>query len=112
MLTAQQQQQLLLQAQAHGNMSSSGSPLLSDTDPRRLRMLLSRSGLTAKDGQSTASSDLSQGVGSPLQAASPLARGTPQDQAQTELLMKVIYTWSNQRKQSLRLGVPKGVGYK
>ncbi|KAH9558982.1 hypothetical protein CY35_06G035600 [Sphagnum magellanicum] len=84
MLTPQQQQQLLLQAQTQGNISSSGSPLLSDT---RFRMLLGRSGLT-KDGQST-SSDLSQGVGSPLQAASPLSRGTPQDQSQTELMMKL-----------------------
>jgi hypothetical protein len=91
MLTPQQQQQLLLQAQTQGNISSSGSPLLSDT---RFRMLLGRSGLT-KDGQST-SSDLSQGVGSPLQAASPLSRGTPQDQSQTELMMKVIKTQFDQ----------------
>jgi len=61
-------------------------------------MLLSRSGLTAKDGQSTASSDLSQGVGSPLQAASPLARGTPQDQAQTELLMKLAQMQQQQQQ--------------
>jgi hypothetical protein len=94
MLTPQQQQQLLLQAQTQGNISSSGSPLLSDT---RFRMLLGRSGLT-KDGQST-SSDLSQGVGSPLQAASPLSRGTPQDQSQTELMMKVIKTQFDQCKE-------------
>jgi hypothetical protein len=87
MLTPQQQQ-LLLQAQAQGSMSSSGSPLLSNLDPRQFRVLLGRSGLTGKDGQSNGSSDASQGVGSPMQSASPLPR--VQDQAQTELMMKVI----------------------
>lgn len=83
-LLSPQQQQLYLQAQAQGNISSSGSPLLSDMDPRRFRVLLGRTGL--KDGQTNASSDLSQGgVGSPMQAASPLPRGAPQD----ELMMKV-----------------------
>jgi hypothetical protein len=87
-LLTPQQQQLLLQAQAQGNMSSSGSPLLNEMDPRRFRVLLGRSGLT-KDGQSNASSDISQGgVGSPMQAASPIPRGGPQDTAQTELMMK------------------------
>lgn len=87
-LLSPQQQQLYLQAQAQGNISSSGSPLLSDMDPRRFRVLLGRTGL--KDGQTNASSDLSQvGVGSPMQAASPVPRGAPQDQAQTELMMKV-----------------------
>ncbi|KAG0605882.1 hypothetical protein M758_9G095200 [Ceratodon purpureus] len=87
-LLTPQQQQLLLQAQAQGNMSSSGSPLLNEMDPRRFRVLLGRSGLT-KDGQSNASSDISQGgVGSPMQAASPIPRGGPQDPAQTELMMK------------------------
>jgi hypothetical protein len=51
-------------------------------------VLLGRSGLTGKDGQSNGSSDASQGVGSPMQSASPLPR--VQDQAQTELMMKVI----------------------
>lgn len=89
MLSPQQQQQLLIQAQAHqGNMSSSGSPLLNEMDPRRFRVLLGRSSL--KDGQHNTSSDLSQGgVGSPMQAASPVPRGGPQDQAQTEHMMKV-----------------------
>lgn len=88
LLSPQQQQLYLQQAQAQGNISSSGSPLLSDMDPRRFRVLLGRTGL--KDGQTNASSDLSQGgVGSPMQAASPLPRGAPQDQAQTELMMKV-----------------------
>uniref|UniRef100_A0A7I4DAC1 LisH domain-containing protein n=1 Tax=Physcomitrium patens TaxID=3218 RepID=A0A7I4DAC1_PHYPA len=89
MLTSQQQQQLLLQAQVQGNMSSSGSPLLNEMDPRRFRVLLGgRSGLT-KDGQSNASSDISGGgVGSPMQVASSLPRGGPQDQTQAELMMK------------------------
>jgi hypothetical protein len=38
-------------------------------------------------------------VGSPLQAASPLSRGTPQDQSQTELMMKVIKTQFDQCKE-------------
>jgi hypothetical protein len=90
MLSPQQQQQLLIQAQAQqGSMSSSGSPLLNEMDPRRFRVLLGRSGQT-KDGQHNTGSDLSQGgVGSPMQAASPVPRGGPQDQAQTEHMMKV-----------------------
>ncbi len=89
MLTPQQQQ-LLLQAQAQGSMSSSGSPLLSDLDARRFRVLLGgRSGLTGKDGQSNGSGDVSQVVGSPMQSASPAPHGT-QELAQTELMMKVI----------------------
>ncbi|KAH9552469.1 hypothetical protein CY35_09G068200 [Sphagnum magellanicum] len=97
MLTPQQQQ-LLLQAQAQGSMSSSGSPLLSNLDPRQFRVLLGRSGLTGKDGQSNGSSDASQGVGSPMQSASPLPR--VQDQAQTELMMKLAQMQQQQQQQA------------
>ncbi|CAM6079795.1 unnamed protein product [Sphagnum tenellum] len=96
MLTPQQQQ-LLLQAQAQGSMSSSGSPLLSDLDARRFRVLLGgRSGLTGKDGQSNGSGDVSQVVGSPMQSASPAPHGT-QELAQTELMMKLAQIQQQQQ---------------
>ncbi|KAJ7523936.1 hypothetical protein O6H91_18G069300 [Diphasiastrum complanatum] len=85
-LLTPQQQQLLLQAQAQGNMSPSGSPLLTDMDPRKFRVLLGRSSLGGKDGQSNSLGDITQG-GSPMQAASPLTRGSSQEQA--ELMMKM-----------------------
>lgn len=82
MMSPQQQQLFLQQAQA-GSIPSSGSPL-DQVDPRRFRVLLAR-GL-GKDGQSNTGSDLSQGVGSPLQVGSPVPRGNAQE---TEMLMKV-----------------------
>jgi hypothetical protein len=85
MLTPQQQQQLLLQAQNQ----PSGSPLLQDMDHRRFRVLLGgRGGMSGKEGaHSNPGSDVTGGaVGSPgMQAASPVPRAA-QDQ---ELLMKV-----------------------
>lgn len=86
LLTPQQQQQLILQAQSQNQ--SSGSPLLQDMDHRRFRVLLGgRGGLNPKDGHSNPGSDgTGGGVGSPMQAASPVPRAA---QDQQELLMKV-----------------------
>ncbi|CAN6460353.1 unnamed protein product [Victoria cruziana] len=83
LLTAQQQHQLLAQAQVQGSIGSAGSPNYSDVDPRRFRAL-PRAGLNGKDGQPTGNEG---SIGSPLQSGSPKIRGPSQDQA--ELLMKM-----------------------
>jgi hypothetical protein len=64
MLTPQQQQQLMLQAQQ--NMAS---PTSSDVDSRRLRMMLnSRNATLGRDGQTTSGSDIIPNIGSPSQS--------------------------------------------
>ena len=82
MLSSQQQQLLLQAQQAQGNLLSTSSPL--DMESRRFKMLLSRSGIANKDGQPNSMGDVMQGVGSPMQAASPVTRNSE------ELLMKVL----------------------
>lgn len=86
LLTAQQQHQLLAQAQVQGSIGSAGSPNYSDVDPRRFRAL-PRASLNGKDGQPTGNEG---SIGSPLQSGSPKIRGPSQDQA--ELLMKVGFS--------------------
>jgi hypothetical protein len=83
MLSSQQQQLLLQAQQAQGNLLPTSSPLLSDMESRRFKMLLSRSGIANKDGQPNAMGDAMQAIGSPMQAASPVTRSNE------ELLMKV-----------------------
>ncbi|KAF3792195.1 Transcriptional corepressor LEUNIG-like protein [Nymphaea thermarum] len=80
LLTAQQQHQLLAQAQVHGNIGPAGSANFSDMDPRRFRMS-QRSGLNGKDGQSANEGSIGSSIGSPK------IRAPSQDQA--ELLMKM-----------------------
>jgi hypothetical protein len=64
MLTPQQQQQLMLQAQQ--NMAS---PTSSDVDSRRLRMMLnSRNAALGRDGQTTSGSDIIPNIGSSSQS--------------------------------------------
>ncbi|ONM41125.1 Transcriptional corepressor LEUNIG [Zea mays] len=63
MLTPQQQQQLMLQAQQ--NMSS---PTSSDVDNRRLRMMLNRNAVLGRDGQTNSGSDIIPNIGSPSQS--------------------------------------------
>lgn len=90
LLTPQLQQQLMLQAQSQ----PSGSPLLQDMDHhRRFRVLLGgRGGPNSKDGHSNPGSDVTGGgVGSPMQAASPVPRAA-QDQ---EILMKVNVSYTS-----------------
>nr|WDA53386.1 transcriptional corepressor leunig-like protein [Erycina pusilla] len=78
LLTPQQQQQYLAQAQAQGSL---GTPNYGDMDPRRLRGL-PRGNLNGKDGQPAVSDGL---VGSPMQASSPKVRP---DQAEYIMKMK------------------------
>ncbi|XP_058101507.1 transcriptional corepressor LEUNIG_HOMOLOG-like isoform X2 [Magnolia sinica] len=82
-LTPQQQQQLLAQAQAQGSLGS--SPNYGDLDPRRFR-LLPRGSLNGKDGQPTGNDG---SVGSPIQSSSPKVRLGPQDQAEFLVKMKI-----------------------
>ncbi|QCE05471.1 Ca2+/calmodulin-dependent protein kinase [Vigna unguiculata] len=63
-LLPQQQQQLLAQVQAQGNIGN--SPVYGDMDPQRLRGL-TRGSLNAKDGQSIANDG---SIGSPMQSTS------------------------------------------
>ncbi|XP_058094747.1 transcriptional corepressor LEUNIG_HOMOLOG-like isoform X2 [Magnolia sinica] len=79
LLTPHQQQQLLAQAQAQGNLGS--SPNYGDVDPRRFRV---RGSLNGKDGQPTGTDG---SIGSPIQSSSPKVRVGSQDQ--TELFMKM-----------------------
>ncbi|KAF3791145.1 Transcriptional corepressor LEUNIG [Nymphaea thermarum] len=90
MLTPQQQH-LLMQAQAQQNISSTSA---ADIDSRRLRMLLnSRNMALGKDGQPNPVGEMVQGVGSPMQAASPvLQRG------ENDFLLKVILPWLSSLK--------------
>lgn len=81
LLTPQQQQQILAQAHAQGNLGS--SPNYGDMDPRRFRVL-PRGNLNTKDVQPTGNEG---SIGSPMQASSPKVRGFSQDQA--EYIMKV-----------------------
>eukprot|EP00262_Sarcandra_glabra_P006455 TRINITY_DN1877_c0_g1_i2.p1 TRINITY_DN1877_c0_g1~~TRINITY_DN1877_c0_g1_i2.p1 ORF type:complete len:379 (-),score=85.97 TRINITY_DN1877_c0_g1_i2:365-1501(-) len=81
LLTPQQQQQLLAQAQAQGNFG--GSPNSGDMDPRRFRAL-PKGNINGKDAQSTGNDG---SIGSPIQSSSPKVRVPSQDQA--EYLMKV-----------------------
>ena len=64
MLTPQQQQQLMLQAQQ--NLSS---PTSSDVDNRRLRMMLnSRNAVLGRDGQTNSGTDIIPNIASPSQS--------------------------------------------
>lgn len=76
LLTPQQQQQFLAQAQAQGNLGP--SPNYGDMDPRRLRGLPNRN-LNGKDGQLIGTEG---SVGSPIQSSSPKVN-------QADYLMKV-----------------------
>lgn len=67
-LLPQQQQQLLAQVQAQGNLPS--SPVYGDMDPRKFRGL-PRGGLQAKDGQPNANDG---SIGSPMQSTSSKVR--------------------------------------
>eukprot|EP01018_Ginkgo_biloba_P003853 Gb_10347 [translate_table: standard] len=78
------QQQILMQAQAQGNLTSASGSNLNDVESRRLRMLLSnRNVVTGKDGQPNAVGDVAQNVGSPMQAASPVPR------PEADILLKI-----------------------
>jgi len=89
MLTPQQQQ-LLLQAQAQGNLTSGPCSNLGDIESRRLRMLLSnRNAVPGKDGQTNAVGDVTQNVGSPL----------PRPETDMLLKMKIAQLQQQQQQQ-------------
>ncbi|XP_022733295.1 transcriptional corepressor LEUNIG_HOMOLOG-like isoform X1 [Durio zibethinus] len=71
LLPQQQQQQLLAQVQAQGNMGS--SPMYGDMDPQRFSGL-SRGTLNTKDGQPTANDG---SIGSPMQSTSSKQMNMP-----------------------------------
>ncbi|KAF3791857.1 Transcriptional corepressor LEUNIG-like protein [Nymphaea thermarum] len=80
--SSQQYQQLQMMNPQHQHFlmqqQNIASPSASDLENRRLRMLMSsRTAAIAKDGQSNSVGDMVQGVGSPMQAASPFQRGDP-----------------------------------
>ncbi|KAF7837148.1 transcriptional corepressor LEUNIG_HOMOLOG isoform X1 [Senna tora] len=77
LLPQQQQQQLLAQVQAQGNMGS--SPMYADMDPQRLRGL-ARGSLNGKDGQPIANDG---SIGSPMQSTSSKQINMPQIQQST-----------------------------
>lgn len=79
-MSTQQQQQLLAQAQAQGNLGR--SPNYGDVDPRRFRAL-PRGPTNGKEGQPTGTDG---SIGSPMQSSSPKVR--PE---QAEYLMKVSF---------------------
>ncbi|KAJ4954306.1 hypothetical protein NE237_011089 [Protea cynaroides] len=83
LLTPQQQQQYLAQAQAQGNLGSATN--YGDMDPQRFRVL-PRGNLNSKVGQPTGNDG---SIGSPMQSSSPKVRGPSQDQAEYIMKMKM-----------------------
>ncbi|XP_010245979.1 PREDICTED: transcriptional corepressor LEUNIG_HOMOLOG-like isoform X2 [Nelumbo nucifera] len=109
LLTPQQQQQLLAQAQAQGNLGT--SPNYGDMDPRRFRVL-PRGNLNTKDGQ-LAGTDGS--IGSPLQSSSPKMK-MPQmqqsssQQQQDQLQQQQLQQNNRKRKQPTSSGAANSTG--
>lgn len=97
LLTPQQQQQILAQAQAQGNLGS--SPNYGDMDPRRFRVL-PRGNLNTKDVQPTGNEG---SIGSPMQASSPKVRGLSQDQAEYIMKMKMAHMQQSPSQQQDQL---------
>eukprot|EP00262_Sarcandra_glabra_P006462 TRINITY_DN1877_c0_g3_i3.p1 TRINITY_DN1877_c0_g3~~TRINITY_DN1877_c0_g3_i3.p1 ORF type:complete len:755 (-),score=159.15 TRINITY_DN1877_c0_g3_i3:137-2401(-) len=83
LLTPQQQQQILAQAQAQGNLGSSAN--YGDMDPRRFRVM-PRASVNGKDGQPTGNDG---SIGSPIQSSSPKVRVGSQEQAEYIMKMKM-----------------------
>ncbi|KAF9613008.1 hypothetical protein IFM89_004862 [Coptis chinensis] len=91
LLTPQQQQQLLLQAQQ--NLSS---PSASDVENRRLRMILNNRNMgLVKDAQMNSIGDLVPNVGSPMQAPSPVL---PRGEADLMLFKKIAQLQQQQQQ--------------
>ncbi|KAF9610955.1 hypothetical protein IFM89_025988 [Coptis chinensis] len=97
LLTPQQQQQILAQAQAQGNLGT--SPNYADMDPRRFRVL-PRGNINTKDGQPTGNEG---SIGSPMQSSSPKVRGLSQDQAEYIMKMKMAQMQQSSSQQQDQL---------
>ncbi|XP_077229855.1 transcriptional corepressor LEUNIG_HOMOLOG-like isoform X2 [Tasmannia lanceolata] len=97
LLTPQQQQQLLAQAQAQGNLGN--TPNYGDIDPRRFRCL-PRGSLNGKDSQTTGNDG---SIGSPIQSSSPKVRMGSQDQAEHLMKMKMAQIQQSSQQQQDQL---------
>ncbi|KAI3990832.1 hypothetical protein MKX01_011740 [Papaver californicum] len=93
LLTPHQQQQLLAQAQAQGNLGSSQN--YGDMDSRRYRVL-PRGNMNSKDSQPTGNDG---SIGSPMQASSPKVRISSQDQADYLMKMKMTHMQQSSSQQ-------------
>ncbi|XP_026433608.1 transcriptional corepressor LEUNIG_HOMOLOG-like isoform X2 [Papaver somniferum] len=93
LLTPHQQQQLLAQAQAQGNLGSSQN--YGDMDSRRYRVL-PRGNMNSKDSQPTGNDG---SIGSPMQASSPKVRLSSQDQADYLMKMKMTHMQQSSSQQ-------------
>ncbi|KAH9312315.1 hypothetical protein KI387_027350, partial [Taxus chinensis] len=100
-MLSREQQQIVL---AQGNLSSaSGTAILNEMDSRNLRMILSnRNAAMNKDGQPNAVGDVAHNTGSPMQAASPLSRGTTSD-PDFLFKMKLAFQQRQQHQQQQQL---------
>ncbi|XP_043705211.1 transcriptional corepressor LEUNIG_HOMOLOG-like isoform X3 [Telopea speciosissima] len=109
LLTPQQQQQYLAQAQAQGNLGS--APNYGDMDPRRFRVL-PRGNLNSKDGQPTGNDG---SIGSPMQSSSPkikmaqMQQSTSQ-QPQDQLQQQQLQQNNRKRKQPTSSGAANSTG--
>ncbi|XP_028759828.1 transcriptional corepressor LEUNIG_HOMOLOG isoform X1 [Neltuma alba] len=97
-LLPQQQQQLLAQVQAQGNITS--SPMYADMDPQRLRGL-ARGSLNAKDGQPIANDG---SIGSPMQSTSSKINMPQMQQPTTQQQQDALHPQQLQQNNRKRKG--------
>ncbi|PIA40164.1 hypothetical protein AQUCO_02500100v1 [Aquilegia coerulea] len=107
LLSPQQQQQFLAQAQAQGNLGS--SPNYADMDPRRFKVL-PRGNLNTKDGQPTGNDG---SIGSPMQSSSPKMKMAHMQQSssqQHDQLQQQLQQSNRKRKQPTSSGAANSTG--
>ncbi|XP_010522422.1 PREDICTED: transcriptional corepressor LEUNIG_HOMOLOG isoform X2 [Tarenaya hassleriana] len=98
LLPQQQQQQLLAQVQAQGNMGN--SPMYSDMDPRRFTGL-PRGNLSSKDGQPNANDG---SIGSPMQSTSSKHTNMPPVQQSSSQQQDPLQSQQSQQNNRKRKG--------
>ncbi|CAN6486218.1 unnamed protein product [Victoria cruziana] len=108
-LMAQQQHQLLTQAQVHENIGPAGSANFSDMDPRRFRMS-QRPGLNGKDGQSANEGSIGSSVGSLKMNVDPMQHSSVQQQQPGQLQPHQSQQNNRKRKQHSSSGAVNSVG--
>ncbi|XP_042517297.1 transcriptional corepressor LEUNIG_HOMOLOG-like isoform X2 [Macadamia integrifolia] len=109
LLTPQQQQQYMAQAQAQGNLGT--APNYGDMDPRRFRVL-PRGNLNSKDGQPTGNDG---SIGSPMQSSSPKMKMAQMQQSssqqqQDHLQQQQLQQNNRKRKQPTSSGAANSTG--
>ncbi|KAL5711763.1 hypothetical protein ACHQM5_014006 [Ranunculus cassubicifolius] len=107
LLTPQQQQQILAQAQAQGNLGN--SPNYGDMDPRRFRVL-PRGNINTKDGQPMGNEG---SIGSPMQSSSPKMKMAHMQQSssqQQDQLQQQLQQSNRKRKQTTSSGAANSTG--